>query len=293
MKVSELYQEIEPFFSNLEAKRSVHTLRNYRSDVESFLKSSDVNSEFNSDSIRKWLRLIGVQPRTRSRKLSALRSFAKYLKIIGLLENDPTEFIENPYRRKHLPKALNEPEVTAILDQEGIGKTPLRDRAMLETLYSTGIRCAELVAICIFHVDFNQHSIRVRGKGNRDRIVLMTSTCEAAIRDYLESERIVGQTSNYQNQPLFTNYKGSRITTRTVQNVVMRWRITAGIEKSTTPHVFRHSFATHLLDHGANLKTVQQLLGHESLETTQIYTHVSVDRLRSAVQSAHPKGKVK
>ena len=152
-------------------------------------------------------------------------------------------------------------------------------------MYSAGLRVSELVGVNIADIDFKAQTVLVRGKGNKERMSLFGKTAKSAIHDYMAEER----TEPIKDGALFTNLKGGRITTRTVQNVVKRWAVRVGLPPETSPHTLRHSFATHLLDGGADLKSVQQLLGHENLATTEIYTHVSVERLKATVDSAHPK----
>jgi integrase/recombinase XerC len=172
-----------------------------------------------------------------------------------------------------------------MLDQDPEGKTPLRDRAILELMYSAGLRVSETVGLDLDSVDLKSRTLRVFGKGSKQRLALYGKTCEAALLDYLHGERVAPA----RGSALFTNAQGVRLTTRTVQNVVKRWAKRVGLPPTVSPHTLRHSFATHLLDGGADLKSVQQLLGHESLATTQIYTHVSAERLRATVTSAHPR----
>jgi len=233
--------------------------------------------------LRKYLRQYGATPITRARKLSTLRTFIKFLRSVGEIDHDPTESLEAPIRRRRLPKALSQLQTGDLLDQAQESKTPLRDRALLELMYAAGLRASELVGVNIRDIDFQSRSLRVRGKGSKERITLFGQAAHEAIDRYMDEERIG------QGEALFTNQKGDRLTTRTVQNVVKRWARAVGLPPDVTPHTLRHSFATHLLDGGADLKTVQQLLGHESLATTQIYTHLSIERLKETVERAHPK----
>jgi integrase/recombinase XerC len=182
---------------------------------------------------------------------------------------------------------MSQHQAEGLLDQDPVGKTPLRDRALLELGYSAGLRAGELVAAKLGDIDFEEQSIKVSGKGNKERVSLFGETCKHAILDYVQNERAAPT----KGDPLFTNARGLPLTSRTVQNVIKRWARAAGLPDDVTPHTLRHSFATHLLDGGADLKTVQQLLGHENLATTQVYTHVSIERLRDAVEKAHPKSK--
>lgn len=276
---------IQRYLEHLAVRRSLQTVRAYGADLRQYQAHVANRQDLRTETLRSYLRKVGKTPVTRARKLSTLRGFIKFLKSVELIDHDPTEPLEAPIRRERLPKALSQPAVADLLDQVGQTKTPLRDRALLELMYSAGIRVSELVGIDLDHLDPRERAIRVRGKGNKDRITLYGRTADAAIRDYIASERVEPS----QGKPLFTNAQGRRLTTRTVQNVVKRWAMAVGLPPETSPHTLRHSFATHLLDNGADLKSVQQLLGHESLATTQVYTHVSVERLRKVVDAAHPK----
>ena len=278
---------IQQYLDHLQARRSPNTVRSYGSDLGQLSKHLDGKFDLSSGNLRLYLRKHAPTPVTRARKLSTLRAFVKYLKAVGKLDHDPTEVIEAPLTRKRLPKAISIAQTTELLDQEAPGKSPLRDQALLELMYSAGLRVSELVGIDLEHIDFSNNMLRVMGKGSKERIAMFGSTALSAIRDYLSGERTVPTKGN----PLFTNPNGGRLSTRTVQNVIKRWAKNAGLPPDISPHTLRHSFATHLLDRGADLKSVQQLLGHESLATTQIYTGVSVERLKRTVDDAHPRSK--
>lgn len=280
---------IQQFLDHLRATRSVHTLRSYGADLAQLSISLQGDAEMTPENLRAYLRQYGSSPTTRARKLSSLRSFTKFLKLIGRLHADPTEALEAPIRRRRLPKAINQHQAEALLDQDPPGESPKRDRALLELMYSAGLRVSELVGINLDDLDLAAGTVLVRGKGNKHRMALFGTTCRAAIMGYQESER--PSVFDATPMPLFVNAQGKRLSTRTVQNVIKRWAAQAGLPTEVSPHTLRHSFATHLLDGGADLKTVQQLLGHESLATTQIYTHISIERLRDAVSKAHPKSK--
>jgi integrase/recombinase XerC len=202
---------------------------------------------------------------------------------MGRLASNPAEGIEAPVKKKKLPKTLTQDQAASLLDQPPPGKTPLRDRALLELGYSAGLRVSELVSVNLSDLNLSEGWVSVMGKGSKERITLFGQACRSALEAYLNGER------RSDGEALFVNASGARLTTRTVQNVIKRWAMSSGLPPETSPHTLRHSFATHLLDGGADLKTVQQLLGHESLAATQIYTHVSVERLRDAVRKAHPK----
>ncbi|MEA2554176.1 MAG: integrase/recombinase XerC [Fimbriimonadaceae bacterium] len=280
-----LDEQIQGFLEALAAKRSPHTVRSYGSDLQQLAAMLDGEMELSPANLRAYLRQFGSSPVTRARKLSTLRSFIKHLKRAGVLDHDPADALEAPIRRKHLPKALSMSQATDLLDQRAESKSPLRDRAMLELMYAAGLRASELAGANMQDLDMRECSILIRGKGNKERMSLFGEICKSAIQDYVQSER----TPPREGDALFTNMSGGRITTRTIQNVVKRWAVQAGLPTETSPHTLRHSFATHLLDRGADLKTVQQLLGHESLATTQIYTHLSIERLHKVVETAHPR----
>ncbi len=282
----ELDQLIQGYLDHLGATRSANTVRSYGADLAQLSTVLDGRYDLSPDSLRLFLRRYGKTPITRARKLSSLRSFVRYLKAIGRIDHDPTESLEAPFRRRNLPKTLSQQQAEALLDQPEFGQTPLRDRALLELGYSAGLRASELVGVNLSDVDLGAMSLNVRGKGNKERVALFGQTCREALVAYADRERVGGE-----DDALFTNAHGKRLTARTVQNVVKRWALRAGLPPEASPHTLRHSFATHLLDGGADLKTVQQLLGHENLATTQIYTHVSIERLRDAVRKAHPKSR--
>ena len=296
LKGPALIDWVDRFLAHLAPRRSAATVRAYGADLRQLLEDLGESRPLSSDSLKRYLRAYALTPVTRARKLSTLRSFAKYLKSQGVLSADPTEMLEAPFRRRSLPKAVNTGQAGALLDQEDQGRTPKRDRALLELLYSAGLRAAELVSVDLSRIDLDQMSVEVIGKGDKERRTYFGNTCAFAIREYISTERVAtpeeqkGTVRRGQAIPLFTNANGKRLTTRTVQNVVKRWALSVGLDPSISPHTLRHSFATHLLDGGADLKTVQQLLGHTSLETTQIYTHVSIQKLKEVVEQAHPMG---
>lgn len=282
-----LGRAIEDFCEDLAAKRSPHTVRAYRCDLEQLravLGDSDVPTPA---SLLAYLRRYGLTARTRSRKLSTLRTFFRFCRDREWLEGDPSETLEAPVQRKRLPRAVARADTELLLDQPAPTPTPLRDQALLELMYSAGLRVSEVVGIDLPDLFLKEGTVRVRGKGAKERVALFGEPCQRALSAYIQEER---RTSGSETA-LFVNARGKRLTSRTVQNVVKRWCRAVGLPWDISPHSLRHSFATHLLDGGADLKTVQQLLGHESLATTQIYTHVSIERLKEAVERAHPKSK--
>jgi len=282
-----LDQWIQSFLDHLSASRSKATVRSYGSDLAQLSLSLGGDNDLTPESLRRYLRAYAPNPVTRARKLATLRAFATFLRRSGRLASDPTEMLEAPIRRRPLPKALSQHQAEQLLEQEHVGKTPLRDRAILELAYGAGLRAAEIVHTNVSDLDLQERSVNVLGKGNKGRIALFGDPCRLAIETYLSEER----TAAAEGDPLFTNLRGAALSTRTIQHVIKRWARAAGLPDDVSPHTLRHSFATHLLDGGADLKTIQQLLGHENLATTQVYTHVSIERLRSAVEKAHPKSK--
>ncbi|MBL8049089.1 MAG: tyrosine recombinase XerC [Chthonomonas sp.] len=272
---------LEQYLAHLSATRSAHSVRSYGSDLRQLVAFLP-DRPLDSTAIRAYLREHGASSRTRARKLSAIRSFVRYLRLAGMLDTDPTESLQAPFQRRTLPKALSEPQAQALLDEIEGTKTAERDAAILELMYAAGLRASEVVGVNLPDVDLKTMQARIHGKGNKDRIVHLNETARDALELWLTKRR-GGEPA------LFTNDRGQRLSVRTVGNVVKRWARRAGLDPSVSPHTLRHTFATHLLDHGADLKTVQQLLGHESLATTQVYTHVSVERLRDTVRTAHPR----
>jgi len=222
---------------------------------------------------------------TIARKLSALRSFFTYLMKHGVLETNPAEYLLTPKLPKKIPGYLSVDDMFRLLDSIPADSIlDLRNRAMFETMYSAGIRVAELAGMNVEDVDLAGHMIRVRGKGNRERIVPIGRKAARAIEAY---RRQLGRISP--RGPLFLNRYGDRLTTRSMARILNRLARQCGLAVPISPHGLRHSFATHLLDAGADLRAVQELLGHKNLSTTQRYTHVSIDQLMAVYDKAHPR----
>jgi len=290
-KTNVLLDRIQEYLEQLEPVRSANTVRSYRSDLlqlNTFLQGELL---LDPDHLRSFLRAHGGSPVTRARKLASLRGFCEFLLKVGVLGQNPTTFLEAPMTRKKLPKSLNQHQMESLLELQTSSHTLQRDKALLELMYSAGLRVSELVRIDLMDFDWDSCTVRVHGKGNKQRIALFGQTCKSALMDYQKGERTSLLYGKDVPDAFFINRRGKRLTTRSVQNVVKHWSAAAGLPQEVSPHTLRHSFATHLLDGGADLKTVQQLLGHENLATTQIYTHVSVERLREAVAKAHPKAR--
>lgn len=282
-----LADSIAEFLQWIQATRSPHTLRAYQLDLLQLAESVGTVSDLTSERIKTFLRLHAPNPKTRARKISAVRSFCRYLKSTGAIAYDPTEGIDAPIRKKSLPKVLSQDQAVQLLDSEWRTKTTWRDRLILELMYSAGLRASEVVSLKLNQVDVRNGVLQVEGKGRKERVAAFGGPCAEAIQNYISKERHAAR--DLQRETLLIGANHRPLSTRTVQNVVKRWCVAAGLPPDVSPHTLRHSFATHLLDGGADLKTVQQLLGHESLATTQIYTHVSIERLRDTVEKAHPK----
>ena len=224
-----------------------------------------------------------------ARKLSALRTFFRYLVREGALPGNPTEGLSTPKLNRYLPKTLSVDEAQALMERGyGPGLLDLRDRAIVELFYSSGLRVSELTGLDVGSLDLREKLVRVLGKGRKERIVPVGRKAHEALLAYLEDRGMPGA-----EEPLFLNARGGRLTPRSVQRNLKARLIKAGLIKDISPHDLRHSFATHLLDGGADLRAIQELLGHVSLSTTQKYTQVSVDHLMSVYDKAHPRSKKK
>ena len=228
---------------------------------------------------------------TIARKLATLRSFYKFLVKRGQIEANPVVSIRTPKQEKKLPHFLEYEEVKRLLETPPLDSwLGARDRAILETLYSTGIRVSELVALNMDDIDFLGEVVHVRGKGKKERITPIGTSALQVIQHYMEFRNRRSQSNpNFDSKVLFVNKHGRRLSTRSVRRKMDKYLKMAGLDPSISPHTLRHSFATHMLNNGADLRSVQELLGHQSLSTTQIYTHVTTKKLKETYQSAHPR----
>jgi len=283
-------RHINKFLTYLEIEKnaSAHTLTNYHMDLRQtrdFLQGKDVQKIDRLD-VRKYLAHLkgkNLRKRTVARKLSALRSFFRFLMRDGYIKSNPLTGIISPKLDKSLPLFLDVHKVAKLIEApENKGVFALRDRAILETLYSTGMRLSELTGLDVDRVDFIAGMVKVLGKGKKERLIPIGDKALRTIRDYLEL-----RTKNV--KALFLNKNNRRLTGRGVQDLVNKYIRIISLKGKISPHTLRHSFATHLLDKGADLRSVQELLGHASLSTTQIYTHVTTERLKSVYNKAHPR----
>ncbi len=224
-----------------------------------------------------------------ARHLATLRSFFRFAQREELVEHNPAKPLRNPRRARSLPHFLSTEEIGRLLAAPADDPLGLRDRAILETMYSAGMRVSELVGVNDGDLDLEGHTVRIRGKGKRERLAPLGSYARRAIKNWLRHRQLPkGQTSGSLT-PTFTNRFGRRLTTRSIGRMLEKYILLTGLDGRTSPHTLRHSFATHLLDHGADIRSVQELLGHKSLQTTQIYTHVTTAGLHRIYEKAHPR----
>ncbi len=291
-------KQIFDFITYLRNERNVspHTERSYLSDLEQFddfigeTNLARIDHQTLRDFIAHLMKL-RVCKSSIARKLSSIRTFFKYLSRESIIKNNPARLVSTPRREKRLPAVLTVDDAQRLIEAPGekIGggrSTVLRDRAVIETLYSTGVRASELIGIN--HEDINSHDrlIRIRGKGRKERIVPIGRTALRAIDEYL-GQKATGA----ENSAVFTGPTGKRLTARTVQRILENYRKMLGLAQKASPHTLRHSFATHLLESGADLRAIQEMLGHASLSTTQRYTHLNLDSLMETYDKAHPRAR--
>jgi integrase/recombinase XerC len=290
-------------YLDIERQASPHTLRNYLSDLHQFVRfASDrlgqavpcTPGQIDASLIRDFLSVLyqqGVGHTTLARKLASLRSFLHFLQQQGYVSDNVAEQVQSPKIRRPLPNVLPIDQVFALLDTPMTPLTALslRDQALLELLYASGIRVSELVALDMQDVDLHSGTLRVQGKGRRERQVFFGKTAAQALRAYLEERPSAPQ--GRETPALFVNHRGSRLSTRGVQLLIKKHCQRTGLPARTSPHTMRHAFATHLLDNGADLRAIQELLGHQQLSTTQKYTHVSTDRMLEVYDKAHPRAR--
>lgn len=299
LSIKAFKKSAQEFITHLEIEKNLspHTQRAYKSDLEQFIEFWQRIDENKKDqgeipitrAIERFLVFMyneKISKNTIARKISCLKSLQKYLKVNG------TELhltVNRPKTTKKLPIYLSVEEIVHLLDEldhkDLPTKKPLRDIAVLELLYATGVRCSELVNICFNDIDLNNRTIRILGKGNKERIVLFGNKAKEKLANYIENERSVAYSLQ---EKIFLNNCNEPITVRTVQRIVEMFRKFLKIERPITPHKIRHSFATHMLNQGVPLRVVQELLGHKSLSSTEIYTHVTTTELKELCNTMHP-----
>ncbi len=295
MALTRLYaRALRDFLDFLQKERrySPQTIRAYRVDLEQFLDFCRDRLEarplgrISHANVRDFLGQLlrgGYERRTAARKLSSVKSFFHYQVSAEVLPVNPARNVKGPRLEKKLPGFLSQFQLQQALDLPDETERECRDRAIVETLYGSGLRAAELIGIDVSDVDFANETIRVHGKGSKQRILPLGRAERTAIERYREKRK------NKDARPLFLNQNGKRLSTRSVQKIVRRILLRVAGAGATNPHALRHAFATHMLERGADLRAVQELLGHSSLSSTAIYTHVSVERLKKIYDKAHPR----
>jgi len=297
-------------FLALNRNASAHTVRAYQSDLTQFLEHAaaregvavaDVPAKhLDRAAIRAFLGELhraGVSRATAARKLAAVRTLLRYLRREGAIDDDPGSLVPTPKRDVRMPSHLSESEMDALIGAAGSNE-PLgrRDRAILELFYASGLRLAELAGLDVDDVNLSQRMVRVLGKGRKERIVPFNESTAKAIRTYLSGRELLVRGRGGQERqgrrpscPLFVNYRGGRLTVRSIDRLVRRYVAASSARMGISPHALRHSFATHLLQRGADLRAIQELLGHARLSTTQRYTHVNAAQLLDVYRKSHPR----
>ena len=286
---------------SLEKNSSELTVKSYREDLTqsiNFLRGHTAIANLSPKQVTTrhvrafiaWLTEQNYSRATIARRIASLRSLYRYLQRQQKVDRDPTDGLKGPKLDQNLPHFLSQEDIDKLLNApQGETLMCLRDRAILETLYSAGLRVSELVALNQEYLDLNDGTAVVRGKGKKERIALLGPQALKAVEAYLHERKLQKSLKVKENPAIFLNKNGTRLTTRSVGRLLEKYIKLAGMDARTTPHTLRHTFATHLLDAGADIRGVQELLGHSSLGTTQIYTHVTTTRLKESYQKAHPR----
>ncbi|WP_425615314.1 tyrosine recombinase XerC [Anatilimnocola sp. NA78] len=296
---------IELFLQFLTVERNAAdlTIKSYREDLialdeylcQAYSRSADP-AEITPLDLRGYVSAMheaGYAKTSIARRLASLRTFFKFAQREGIAQNNPAKPLRNPRPDRKLPHFLSGEEIGQLLDAPPAGQMMgLRDRAILEVTYSAGLRVSEVVGMNSGDLDLTESIVRIRGKGRKERLAPLGSFAIAALRRWLKVRVLSPKEKQGPLAPIFTNKFGRRLTTRSVARMLEKYLQTTGLDTRTTPHTLRHSFATHLLDRGADIRSVQELLGHKSLVTTQIYTHVSTAGLKAVYERAHPRARV-
>ena len=284
-------------FLSKEKNFSLHTIKAYQYDIQKFIeflteKSVRVQQATKSD-IRDFLSNqydLGLTKKTVARRLASIKSFYKYLINIEFIDKNPSLFLQSPKLSKELPNFIDEKIIDDLMNQPDIDTVKgLRDKAIMELFYSTGMRLSELINLDIGSINTKDHLIKVVGKGNKDRLIPFGKRAKFCIENYLK-KRALALKSSFEGTPLFVNSKNQRVPKRTIQRRVSNYIKLVAEGKRLGPHILRHSFATHLMNKGADIRAVGDLLGHSNLSSTQIYTHVKPERMREIYKQSHPHG---
>jgi integrase/recombinase XerC len=300
--------ELRAFLDHLSLNRnaSAHTVEAYASDIAQFLQVTAAArgcspeevtpAQLDLAAVRAFMAELHRHGHARtsvSRKLSALRAFGRYLRREGIIETNPASLAASPKRDHKVPAHLSVDEMTRLLEMPDVDE-PLgrRDRAILELFYASGLRLSELVQLDLGDVNLSARIVRVMGKGKKERLVPFNTSTKAALSAWLKDRVSLREAAAVERrEPMFVNFRGTRLSGRSVQRLVARYVAMCSTRFGISPHALRHSFATHLLEHGADLRAIQELLGHVQLSTTQRYTHVNVAQLQLAYRKAHPRAK--
>ncbi len=294
---------IEEFLDHLEFEKnySENTIRNYRIDLNQFyefLKEMENSEKINIEkidhyTIREFLGFLyskKISKRSVARKISSLKSFFKYLHLNKKIKINPISNVPYPKLDKDLPNFLTFPEVDELLSLQNDSNLGRRDGALLELLYATGMRVSELCSLNINDIDTNRQIVKVKGKGKKERIIPFNSVARRKVEAYLNIRtEFLSKNKNTSPEALFLNFRGGRLTPRSVRRILEKYITKLAIKRKVSPHTIRHSFATHLLNNGADLRTIQELLGHASLSSTQKYTHMGIEELLKIYNKTHPR----
>lgn len=279
----------------LEKKYSKNTIISYTNDLNKFknyFENKKILKNINHNDIKEYIRHLSKEENTRSiaRTISSLKSFYKFLLIEKFVNKSPLENISSPKQKKELPKILSEEEIDKLLNIPLNNNYSYRNKAMLELMYSSGLRVSELINLKVIDIDLDMALVRVYGKGSKERVIPLGEFAINALKEYITHHR----SSMLKKKPcdyLFLNSRGDKMTRQAFFKILKELAKTQNIKTEFSPHTLRHSFATHLLKHGADLRSIQELLGHSDVSSTQIYTHISNEKLKENYQDYHPHGK--
>lgn len=286
-------------FLRLEKSLSENSIIAYEHDINNFVNYLKINSLNKSpeevdlqllENFIKWVNEIGIHQRSQARMISGIRAFYKFLLLTELIDNDPTALLEMPRLGRKLPSVLNIEEIDAIISAIDLSKSEgHRNKAIIETLYSCGLRVSELIELKISNLYFDEEFIKVIGKGNKERLVPISKKAIKEINYYFEKSRNHQKIQKGFENFVFLNRRGKKLTRVMIFTIIKELAKIIGLKKNISPHTFRHSFATHLVEGGADLRAVQEMLGHESIITTEIYTHLDREYLRDTILQFHPR----
>ena len=301
--MSELIKKGFKNYLKLEKSLSKNSIDAYLTDIDKLFQFSECFlppkkvQDFNLENLQKfvhWIADLGMNARSQARIISGIKAFYKFLKLDEIIEINPSVLLEAPKIGRKLPDTLSLNEIDKIIAAIDLSKTEgQRNKAIIETLYSCGLRVSELTELKLTNLFFDENYVKVVGKGNKERLVPIGGKAIKEINSYLDNYRNQMEINQGQEDYVFLNRRGSGLTRVMIFTIIKDLCIVAGIKKSISPHTFRHSFATHLLEGGADLRAIQEMLGHESITTTEIYTHLDRDYLRSVILDFHPRNKKK